>query len=84
MTNEFKEVTPTDFSEEVSVTLTRADWQWFVTVMSDSVSKMELAVEKAGLETDDFLAVHTMKVIRDEIANQAGLQHLIPTPVSSP
>jgi len=81
MTNEFKEVTPTDFTEEVSVTLTRADWQWFVTLMGDSINKMELAVEKAGLDTDDFLTVHTMRVIRDEIANQSGLQHLIRTSV---
>jgi hypothetical protein len=72
---------PIDFTEEVSVTLQRADWQWFVTVMTDSVNKMELAVANAGLDTEDFLAVHTMRVIRDEIANQAGLQHLVSAPV---
>lgn len=68
-----------DYTEDVTVKLSRADWQWFVVLMSDSINKMELAVEKAGLDTDDFLTVHTMRVIRDEIADQSGLTHLIPT-----
>ena len=67
---------PLDYTEEVTVTLTRSDWNWFVTLMTDSVNKMELAVQKAGLDTDSFIAIDTLRTIRNEISKQSGLQHL--------
>ena len=67
----------TDYTEEVSVTLTRSDWNWFVTLMSDSVNKMEQAVAAAGMDADSFLAIDTLRTIRNEIARQSGLdQHI--------
>ena len=67
----------TDYTEEVSVTLTRSDWNWFVTLMSDSVNKMEQAVSAAGMDTDSFLAIDALRTIRNEIARQSGLdQHI--------
>ena len=62
-----------DYTEEVSVTLTRSDWNWFVTLMTDSVNKMEQAVSAAGLDADGFLAIDTLRTIRNEIARQSGL-----------
>lgn len=62
-----------DYTEEVTVTLTRSDWNWFVTLMTDSVNKMELAVEAAGLDAEGFLAIETLRTIRNEIAAQSGL-----------
>jgi len=62
-----------DYTEEVSVTLTRSDWNWFVTLMTDSVNKMEQAVAAAGLDADGFLAIDTLRTIRNEIARQSGL-----------
>ena len=65
-----------DYTEEVSVTLSRSDWNWFVTLMTDSVDKMELAVAAAGKDPDEFLAIETLRTIRNEIARQSGLQLL--------
>ena len=65
-----------DYTEEVTVTLTRSDWNWFVTLMTDSVNKMEQAVSAAGLDADGFLAIDTLRTIRNEIARQSGLDHL--------
>lgn len=62
-----------DYTEEVTVTLTRSDWNWFVTLMTDSVNKMEQAVEAAGLDAEGFLAIETLRTIRNEIAAQSGL-----------
>ena len=62
-----------DYTEQVSVTLTRSDWNWFVTLMTDSVNKMEQAVAAAGLDADGFLAIDTLRTIRNEIARQSGL-----------
>ena len=64
----------TDYTEEVTVTLTRSDWNWFVTLMSDSVNKMEQAVSAAGMDADSFLAIDTLRTIRNEIARQSGLE----------
>ena len=66
-----------DYSEEVTVTLTRSDWNWFVTLMSDSVDKMELAVAAAGKDSAEFLAIETLRTIRNEIARQSGLEQFI-------
>jgi hypothetical protein len=66
-----------DYTEEVSVTLSRSDWNWFVTLMSDSVNKMELAVETAGKDSAEFLAIETLRTIRNEIARQSGLEQFI-------
>lgn len=66
-----------DYTEEVSVTLTRSDWNWFVTLMTDSVNKMELAVETAGKDSSEFLAIQTLRTIRNEIARQSGLEQFI-------
>ncbi len=67
----------TDYTEEVSVTLARSDWNWFVTLMTDSVNKMELAVETAGKDSAEFLAIQTLRTIRNEIARQSGLEQFI-------
>jgi len=67
----------TDYTEQVTVTLSRSDWQWFVTLMSDSVNKMETAVNTAGMDADSFLAIDTLRTIRNEIANQSGLSQYI-------
>ncbi len=64
-----------DYTEEVSVTLTRADWNWFVTLMTDSVNKMEQAVSAAGMDAESFLSIDVLRTIRDEIARQSGLDH---------
>ena len=66
-----------DYSEDVTVTLTRSDWNWFVTLMTDSVNKMELAVEAAGLDAEGFLAIDTLRTIRNEIARQSGLDQFV-------
>lgn len=66
-----------DYTEEVTVTLTRSDWNWFVTLMTDSVNKMEQAVAAAGLDADGFLAIDTLRTIRNEIARQSGLEHVV-------
>jgi len=66
-----------DYTEEVTVTLTRSDWNWFVTLMTDSVNKMEQAVSAAGLDADGFLAIDTLRTIRNEIARQSGLEQFI-------
>ena len=66
-----------DYTEEVSVTLTRSDWNWFVTLMTDSVNKMELAVETAGRDSAEFLAIETLRTIRNEIARQSGLEQFV-------
>lgn len=66
-----------DYTEEVTVTLTRSDWNWFVTLMTDSVNKMEQAVSAAGLDADGFLAIDTLRTIRNEIARQSGLEHVV-------
>ena len=66
-----------DYTEDVTVTLTRSDWNWFVTLMTDSVNKMEQAVAAAGMDADSFLAIDTLRTIRNEIARQSGLdQHI--------
>jgi len=64
-----------DYTEEVTVTLTRADWNWFVTLMTDSVNKMEQAVSAAGMDAESFLSIDVLRTIRDEIARQSGLDH---------
>ena len=66
-----------DYTEEVTVTLTRSDWNWFVTLMTDSVNKMEQAVAAAGMDADSFLAIDTLRTIRNEIARQSGLDQYI-------
>ena len=66
-----------DYTEEVTVTLTRSDWNWFVTLMSDSVNKMEQAVSAAGMDAESFLSIDVLRTIRDEIAKQSGLEHHI-------
>ena len=66
-----------DYTEEVTVTLTRADWNWFVTLMTDSVNKMEQAVAAAGMDAESFLSIDVLRTIRDEIARQSGLDHHI-------
>ena len=66
-----------DYTEEVTVTLSRSDWNWFVTLMTDSVNKMELAVETAGRDSAEFLAIETLRTIRNEIATQSGLEQFI-------
>jgi len=66
-----------DYSEDVTVTLTRSDWNWFVTLMTDSVDKMELAVSTAGLDAEGFLAIDTLRTIRNEIARQSGLEQFV-------
>ncbi len=63
-----------DYTEDVTVTLSRSDWNWFVTLMTDSVNKMELAVETAGKDSAEFLAIETL---RNEIANLSGLEQFI-------
>ena len=63
-----------DYTEEVTVTLTRSDWNWFVTLMTDSVDKMEQAVSAAGLDAEGFIAIDTLRTIRNEIARQSGLE----------
>lgn len=66
-----------DYTKEVTVTLTRSDWQWFVTLMTDSVNKMEAAVNAAGMDAESFLAIDTLRTIRNEIAQQSGLTQYI-------
>ena len=66
-----------DYTEEVTVTLSRSDWNWFVTLMTDSVDKMEVAVESAGKDPVEFLAIETLRTIRNEIARQSGLEQFI-------
>ena len=66
-----------DYTEEVTVTLTRADWNWFVTLMTASVNKMEQAVSTAGMDAESFLSIDVLRTIRNEIAKQSGLNHLI-------
>lgn len=66
-----------DYTEQVPVTLTRSDWNWFVTLMTDSINKMELAVEKAGMDAQGFMTIDVLRTIRNEIATQTGLEHII-------
>ena len=66
-----------DYTEEASVTLPRSDWNWFVTLMTDSVNKMEQAVSAAGMDAESFLAIDTLRTIRNEIARQSGLTQYI-------
>ena len=66
-----------DYTEEVSVTLTRSDWNWFVTLMSDSVKKMEQAVQAQGMDAESFLSIDVLRTIRNEIAKQSGLNQYI-------
>ena len=66
-----------DYTEEVSVTLTRSDWNWFVTLMSDSVKKMEQAVQAQGMDAESFLSIDVLRTIRNEIAQQSGLTQYI-------
>jgi hypothetical protein len=66
-----------DYTEEVSVTLTRSDWNWFVTLMSDSVNKMEAAVSAQGMDAESFLSIDVLRTIRNEIATQSGLTQYI-------
>ena len=66
-----------DYTEEVSVTLTRSDWNWFVTLMSDSVNKMEAAVSAQGMDAESFLSIDVLRTIRNEIAKQSGLDQYI-------
>lgn len=63
-----------DYTEQVPVTLTRSDWNWFVTLMTDSINKMELAVEKAGMDAQGFMTIDVLRTIRNEIARQTGLE----------
>ena len=67
----------TDYTEEVTVTLTRSDWNWFVTLMTDSVNKMEQAVSAAGMDAESFLSIDVLRTIRNEIAKQSGLDQYI-------
>lgn len=62
-----------DYTEVVPVHLTRSDWNWFVNLMNDSINKMELAVEKAGLDAEGFMTIDVLRTIRNEIAAQTGL-----------
>ena len=64
-----------DYTESVSVTLSRSDWNWFVTLMTDSINKMELAVEKAGMDAQGFMTIDVLRTIRNEIADQTGLSN---------
>ena len=66
-----------DSTEEVRVTLTRSDWNWFVTLMTDSVNKMEQAVSAAGMDAESFLSIDVLRTIRNEIAKQSGLDQYI-------
>ncbi len=66
-----------DYTEKVSVTLTRSDWNWFVTLMSDSVNKMEQAVQVQGMDAESFLSIDVLRTIRNEIAQQSGLNQYI-------
>ncbi len=66
-----------DYTEEVSVTLTRSDWNWFVTLMNDSVKKMEQAVQAQGMDAESFLSIDVLRTIRNEIAQQSGLNQYI-------
>lgn len=66
-----------DYTEEVPVTLTRSDWNWFVTLMSDSVKKMEQAVSEHGMDPESFLSIDVLRTIRNEIAEQSGLRQYI-------
>ena len=66
-----------DYTEEVSVTLTRSDWNWFVTLMSASVKKMEQAVQAQGMDAESFLSIDVLRTIRNEIAKQSGLNQYI-------
>ena len=66
-----------DYTEQVPVTLTRNDWNWFVTLMTDSINKMELAVEKAGMDAQGFMTIDVLRTIRNEIARQSGLDQYI-------
>ena len=66
-----------DYTKEVSVTLTRSDWNWFVTLMSDSVNKMEAAVSAQGMDAESFLSIDVLRTIRNEIATQSGLTQYI-------
>ena len=68
---------PLDYTEEVTVTLTRSDWNWFVTLMTDSVNKMEQAVAAQGMDADSFLSIDVLRTIRNEIATQSGLEQYI-------
>ena len=66
-----------DYTEEVSVKLTRSDWNWFVTLMTDSIHKMEEAVSAKGMDPESFLSIDVLNTIRNEIAKQSGLDHYI-------
>ena len=66
-----------DYTEEVSVTLSRSDWNWFVTLMSASVNKMEEAVSVSGMDAESFLSIDVLRKIRNEIARQSGLEQFI-------
>ena len=66
-----------DYTEEVSVTLTRSDWNWFVTLMTDSVNKMEQAVAAQGMDAESFMSIDVLRTIRNEIAKQSGLDQYI-------
>lgn len=65
-----------DYTEVVPVKLTRSDWNWFVTLMTDSINKMELAVEKSGMDAQGFMTIDVLRKIRNEIATQTGLDHV--------
>ena len=75
--NQLTEETILDYTEEVSVTLTRSDWNWFVTLMTDSVAKMEQAVTEAGMDAESFMSIDVLRTIRNEIAKQSGLDQYI-------
>ena len=45
--------------------------------MSASVDKMEEAVSVAGMDAESFLSIDVLRKIRNEIATQSGLDHLI-------
>ena len=72
-----KETNITNYTEKVSVTLTRSDWNWFVTLMTDSVAKMEQAVAAQGMDPESFLSIDVLRTIRNEIATQSGLDQYI-------
>ena len=65
-----------DYMETVPVTLTRNDWNWFVTLMTDSINKMEKAVEVAGMDAQGFMTIDVLRKIRNEIARQSGLEYV--------
>jgi len=65
-----------DYTEIVPVKLSRSDWNWFVTLMTDSIDKMELAVERAGMDAQGFMTIDVLRTIRNEIATQTGLDHV--------